>query len=81
MRPQDIPPRIARLNQLANGLQKERADLNRDDRPFTRQELEAYLDGGWPGDNGLGRAAVALRGVNRRVGQEGGGLQRSATGG
>jgi hypothetical protein len=45
MRPQDIPPRIARLNQLANGLQKVQADLIRDGRPFARQELEAYLDG------------------------------------
>jgi hypothetical protein len=44
MRPQDIAPRIARLKQLANGLQKEQADLIRDDRPFTREELEAQVD-------------------------------------
>jgi hypothetical protein len=51
---QDIPPHIARLNQLANGLQKEQADLIRDDRPFTREELEAYLDGVRLAINGLG---------------------------
>jgi hypothetical protein len=57
MRPQDIPPRIARLNQLSNGLQKEHADLIRDDRPFTRQEVEEYLDGVRRSINGLGWAA------------------------
>lgn len=72
MRPQDLPPRITRLNQLANGLQKEQADLIRDDRPFTREEVEAYLDGVRRAINGLGRAAVALQQVVRRLEGEGG---------
>jgi hypothetical protein len=78
MRPQDLPPRIARLNQLANGLQKEQADLIRDDRPFTREEVEAYLDGVRRAINGLGRAAVALQQVVRRLDSEGGKSDRSA---
>lgn len=69
MRRQDLPPHIARLNQLANGFQKEQADLIRDDRSFTREELEEYLDGVRRAINGLDRAALALRGVSRRLGQ------------
>jgi len=77
MRPQDIPPRIARLNQLSSGFQKEQADLIRNGQPFTRPELEEYLDGIRRAINGLDRAAGALRGVGRRLGQDGGG-ERSA---
>lgn len=68
MRPQDIAPRIVRLNQLSSGLQKEQADLIRDSQPFTREEVEAYLDGVRRAINGLDRAALALRGVSRRLG-------------
>jgi len=67
MRPQDIPPRIARLQQLSTGLQKEQADLIRNGQPFTREEVEAYLDGVRRAINGLDRAALALRQVVRRL--------------
>jgi hypothetical protein len=67
MKPQDIPPRILRLNQLANGLQKEQADIIRNGQPFTREEAEAYLDGGRRPINGLGRAALELGQVARRL--------------
>jgi hypothetical protein len=72
MRPQDIPLRIARLKQLASGLQKEQADIIRNGQPFTREEVEAYLDGVRRAINGLGRAAVALQQVVRRLDAGGG---------
>lgn len=67
MRPQDLPPRIARLKQLASGLQKEQADIIRNGQPFTREEAEAYLDGVRRAINGLDRAALALQQVVRRL--------------
>jgi hypothetical protein len=70
MRPQDIAPRIARLRQLSQGLQREQADLIRCGEPFTRAELEEYLDGIRRAINGLDRAALALRGVSGRLQQE-----------
>lgn len=73
MRPQDLPPRIARLNQLANGLQKEQADLIRNGLPFTREEQ--YLDDVRRAINGLDRAAVALQQAVRRMEGEGEAIQ------
>ena len=70
MRPQDIAPRIARLRQLSQGLQREQADLIRCSEPFTRAELDEYLDGIRWAINGLDRAALALRGVSGRLQQE-----------
>jgi hypothetical protein len=70
MRLQDIPPRIARLDQLSSGLQKEQTDLIRNGQPFTREELEAYLDGVRQATNGLGKAALGQ--VVRRLQQDGG---------
>lgn len=72
MRPQDLPPRISRLRQLSNGLQKEQADIIRTGGPFTRPEQEQYLEGVRLAINGLDRAALSLEQVVRRLENDGG---------
>jgi hypothetical protein len=78
--PRTVPLLLTILNQLSNDLQIEQADLIRDSQPFSRPELEEYLDGVRRAINGLARAALALQQVNRRLVQEGGGQLAPSTG-